>query len=291
MRTNKYISFKSLQKEEKDMLKKLKNWMAIVVLAVAMCLNCGVVSARNNDEMDPDDLIYECDTVTFRNSGVLKVEGTFYNLSDDYDIVGLKDIDFSIVNSNNQELVSVNIEKSNIKLIAHNNETDHSFEVEVNGNTQQYKNATAVLKKVTFSWVKCTGKNCSYCGGSNGNSSNNRKSTNNNVSSSDDYDYWMTCASCKGTGTCKKCGGTGRQRNGRMCPSCDGTGDCSVCEGLGERKLLLIDGKEYVECGACHGDTKCTSCDGTGKSSSEKFPCFRCGGSGVCDVCRGKGYT
>ena len=277
------------------MLKKFKNWMAIVILAVATCLNCGVASATNNDVMGPDDLIYECDTVTVQDSGVLKEEGTFYNLSDDYDIVGLEDIQFSVVSSNGQKLMSASIKKSKLKLIAHNDEAAHSFEVEVEGNAQQYKNATAVLEKVTFSWVECEGKNCSYCGGSNGNNSNSRRSTNNNTSNSDDYDYWMTCSTCKGTGNCKQCDGTGRRSNGRMCTTCNGTGECSTCEGLGERKLILVNGKEYVVCGSCHGSTICKFCDGTGKSgyygSLGQLSCYSCKGKGICGICGGKGYT
>ncbi len=66
----------ALQKEENDMWKKLKNWIAIGILAIAACLNCNVASAKGTEVMDSDNLIYECNDVTFQDSGTLLVEGT-----------------------------------------------------------------------------------------------------------------------------------------------------------------------------------------------------------------------
>lgn len=288
----------ALQKEENDMWKKLKNWIAIGMLAIATCLNCNVASAKGTEGMDSDDLIYECDDVTFQDSGTLLVEGTFYNLSSDYDVIGLEDIEFSIVNNKGKEIESASINRSNIELIAHDGSTGHAFELEVNGNAQQYKNSTAILEKITFTWAECEGKNCRYCGGSSQNINNNCKSANSNTSSysdSDDYDYWIDCFYCKGSGTCNQCNGSGRKSNGRMCTYCDGTGDCPRCEGLGERKLIMVNGKEYVVCAFCHGSTICASCDGSGNGYYYRTfgmtSCYSCKGSGICNACRGKGYT
>lgn len=41
---------------------------------------------------------------------------------------------------------------------------------------------------------------------------------------------WIKCASCDGTGACKKCKGTGLDGT---CSSCKGTGICSSCKGQG----------------------------------------------------------
>lgn len=114
----------------------------------------------------------------------------------------------------------------------------------------------------------------------------------------DEYDYWIDCSSCKTTGYCKYCDGTGRKSNGRMCTNCDGSGACSRCGGVGLRKLLLINGREYVVCGSCLGSTLCSLCDGSGRSaggtilgSSYGTTCYLCKGRGSCQTCKGKGYT
>lgn len=115
------------------------------------------------------------------------------------------------------------------------------------------------------------------------------------VAAEDDYDYWIECNTCKGSGACKSCGGTGRSSTGRMCTLCDGTGNCPHCGGVGQRKLLLIDGVEYVVCRGCLGSGICSSCDGKkytgGGGYLGALTCYSCKGSGVCGSCKGKGYT
>ena len=280
------------------MLKKLKNWMAIAILAVATCLNCGVASANSTVEMEEDEFFYECDSITWSNSGSkVTVEGTFYNLSSDCDVVALEDIVFGLYDGNDDLLFTVDADTSFIEVIPHESSYTYTFWVDdINDIPQKSKkNNSVYIEDGSYSYNACEGRNCSYCALADESNSNNRKSTNNNTSNSDDYDYWMTCSTCKGTGNCKQCDGTGRRSNGRMCTTCNGTGECSTCEGLGERKLILVNGKEYVVCGSCHGSTICKFCDGTGKSgyygSLGQLSCYSCKGKGICGICGGKGYT
>jgi hypothetical protein len=42
------------------------------------------------------------------------------------------------------------------------------------------------------------------------------------------------CPDCGGTGTCRRCGGSGGGDSaGAQCPDCRGTGDCRRCDGEG----------------------------------------------------------
>ena len=105
----------------------------------------------------------------------------------------------------------------------------------------------------------------------------------------------MVCAVCDASGVCKYCDGTGRKSNGRQCTFCDGSKVCSSCEGEGYRRLVYVNGKEYVECMSCHGNITCSACRGSGKSGQtlmgKKIDCSLCDGSGKCGSCKGKGYT
>lgn len=284
------------------MWKKLQNWMAVVMLTIATCLNCGMVSANSTAEMDVEELIYECDNVTWSNSGSkLTVEGTFYNLSSECDVIELNDVVFGMFDSDGDLIFTIDVDTSDIEVIPHDGSyTLTIFVDDVDDIPQQYKKKNSLISDIedgTFTYGVCEGKNCSYCGGSNGSNRNTRKSTNSNsnTSSSDDYDYWIECSGCKGSGVCSMCDGTGRKSTGRMCTHCDGTGECPRCEGKGERKLILVNGKEYVVCPSCHGSTVCSFCDGTGKGDYYRtfgqLSCYGCKGSGVCNTCRGKGYT
>ena len=46
----------------------------------------------------------------------------------------------------------------------------------------------------------------------------------------------VTCVSCKGSGICKWCGGSGKDKNIKSgnCPSCHGSTKCKLCHGRGE---------------------------------------------------------
>ena len=77
--------------------------------------------------------------------------------------------------------------------------------------------------------------------------------------------YSISCSTCKGSGDCHWCSGSGRRSNGRQCTSCQGSGKCHMCNGAGSRKLVMVNGREYVECPACHGTgSNCWICHGRG---------------------------
>lgn len=72
---------------------------------------------------------------------------------------------------------------------------------------------------------------------------------------------YTTCTVCRGNSACWRCNGDA-YRDGRRCGNCDGTGKCTNCFGAGKYMVYVIDGQDYVECGACHKKGACGLCDG-----------------------------
>lgn len=129
----------------------------------------------------------------------------------------------------------------------------------------------------------------------------NEKPWQNNSQNSDRSDYSesrsVDCQSCHGDGVCYHCNGDGF-RNGRRCSVCDGAGECSKCGGAGILKVIVKNGKDYIQCTACHGGGECGACGGTGQigyqSSSLGYiggECSLCHGSGTCLSCKGDGLV
>lgn len=290
------------------MWKKLKNWMIIGLVAVMICLSSIPANANATSEMALNEFVYESDRVTWKKTGTeLIVVGTFYNLSCEYDIIGLEDTVFNLVNNENEIITTLSIDTSDITVIPHSGSCTYTFTVNdansvdgtdsVNGINRledvpkKYKRnskldtykLTAILETASFYYAPCEGENCSYC-----NMVSDQKE--------DDEGHWIMCSLCHGTGVCKHCNGSGRKSNGRMCTSCHGSGDCSSCEGLGECELIMAGGKEYVVCRSCHGSMICQYCNGSGYSDYSsgilgRLTCGFCNGKGICSSCHGKGYT
>jgi hypothetical protein len=77
---------------------------------------------------------------------------------------------------------------------------------------------------------------------------------------------------------CGVCDGTGKQSG--SCSKCGGTGRCSLCNGRGVRPGGLA-GREHDEvmCMRCKRSGKCAICSGSGKTEKDGG-CATCGGSG-----------
>lgn len=106
----------------------------------------------------------------------------------------------------------------------------------------------------------------------------------------------VECYRCHGNKLCSHCDGDGF-RNGRRCSICNGSGECEACNGKGEFEVIVINGKDYIECGSCHKTGLCGLCGGTGEVGyyTENLgyfggDCNLCHGSGECLGCQGTGY-
>lgn len=103
----------------------------------------------------------------------------------------------------------------------------------------------------------------------------------------------VSCEDCDGSGnyideTCNRCGGSGRNRNGKHCNACNGTGqyvqECRNCDGSGLVECDNCDGEGGWTCEKCNGSGQCSRCYGSGH-----VKCRACRGSGTCGKCVGKG--
>ena len=273
------------------MLKKFKNWMAIVILAVATCLNCGVASANSTVEMEEDEFFYECDSITWSNSGSkVTVEGTFYNLSSDCDVVALEDIVFGLYDGNDDLLFTVDADTSFIEVIPHESSYTYTFWVDdINDIPQKSKkNNSVYIEDGSYSYNACEGRNCSYCALADEDNSNSRKSTNKNTSNSgnsgndnDNYDEETLCSRCDGLGVCMECFGDGDFDCDSYCIG----GSCTYCSDNG-KILVDFDSKgnpKYRNCPYCYNGS-CKKCHGTGR-----IDCRYCT-DGKCPSCHGAGY-
>ena len=98
------------------------------------------------------------------------------------------------------------------------------------------------------------------------------------------------CSTCKGSGVCKKCSGTGvyyqsPNRPKAYCEDCQKTGTCYACLGKGK---LNVPG-----CSICNGTGSCKYCLGSGKKLGNYYntlvDCGTCNASGKCQRCLGTG--
>jgi hypothetical protein len=134
------------------------------------------------------------------------------------------------------------------------------------------------------------------------------------------------CASCKGSATCKACGGAPTRQipcPSYVCQPCDGDGRCAQCGASGTvgcqacGAIGYTDRRNIIACGSCSGTgqrkglrtangympIRCLTCNGSGRITQHirlrctacnglaRVKCPTCAGSTQCTACRGTGRT
>lgn len=225
------------------MWKKTKKWITVgMMMAAMLCLDCSAANAKESREMDPSNLIYIPSDMTWKNDGTeLVVEGAFYNLSSEYDIVGLE-----------ETIITVYADTDHIQLVPHNGSCTYNFVIDgLEGISETYKGNkkygtfSLIPKRETeFEYVACEGNNCRYCGGSS-KSANSKKT-----------EY-------RNSKVCSECGGSGKSTY--KCTYCDGSGVDPAYETNKNSVLQFFTEKECAVCGGS-GYSSCLFCGGSGKA-------------------------
>ena len=211
------------------MWKNVKKWILAGMMTAAMAgLGSSEAGAQGTDDDSPK-LIYAASDVEWLENGTkLVVYGSFYNMSSEYDVIGIKEGTFYIVDSEEKEVITM---------------------VDMEGAENAYQrhkaygaNGVYPSLEAEFYYDACEGVNCSYCGGirnSGGKNSGGRNST--------------QCSECRGTGrsdlACLNCGGSG------VDPAYEITKG-SVLHGFTEKDCAVCNGSGYQKCSFCGGTGK-----------------------------------
>ena len=240
------------------MWKNMKIWLLAGMMAVlAAGLGSSAAAAQESQEMDPDKLIYVPSNVEWLKNGTkLVVEGAFYNLSSEYDVIGFEEVVFYMVDKDEKVITTVDVNTDTIPVVPHNGSCTYNFVInDLEGASEAYQRYKAYRAygifglvpklEAEFNYVSCEGYNCSYCGGSSRNGGNS--------------------------------GGTGASGDSARCTECGGTGDsdikCTNCDGTGidpayeMTKGSVLHAFAEEECSVCGGSgfKKCMFCGGTGE--------------------------
>ena len=234
------------------MWKNVKKWiLAGMMTAVMTGLGCSEAGAQGT-ENDAPQLIYAASDVEWLENGTkLVVYGSFYNMSSEYDVTGLKEGMFYIVDSEEKEVITVvDINTEAVSVVPHNGACTYNFVInDLEGAENAYQRYKAYgaygvdgvfpSLEAEFYYDVCEGANCRYCGGSR--NSGRRNSGGRNATQ---------CSECCGTGRsdleCLNCGGTGTD------PAYEITKG-SVLHGFTEKDCAVCDGSGYQKCSFCGG--------------------------------------
>ena len=234
------------------MWKNVKKWILAGMMTAAMAgLGSSEAGAQGTDDDSPK-LIYAASDVEWLENGTkLVVYGSFYNMSSEYDVIGIKEGTFYIVDSEEKEVITmVDINTEAVSVVPHNGACTYNFVInDLEGAENAYQrhkaygaNGVYPSLEAEFYYDACEGVNCSYCGGirnSGGKNSGGRNST--------------QCSECRGTGrsdlACLNCGGSG------VDPAYEITKG-SVLHGFTEKDCAVCNGSGYQKCSFCGGTGK-----------------------------------
>lgn len=208
--------------------------MAIIMMVLVLTAGTEAASA--------EDLIYAGLDRYWKEDGTsLVINGTFYSFLDDWDICSLKNLEFELIDREENVIGTVEIEDE-IKLqLPHNGAADHSIMVTDIEDGEATYGTGLFLKLVSaeYDYYICEGSGCPYC--------SQGKATDIDPSVKDD-DPSVVCNWCGGSKKCEDCGGTGKIKRKKYgifnssyeatekCVLCNGTGVCYKCQGKGYTK-------------------------------------------------------
>lgn len=218
----------------------------------------GVQTDATLNAMTTDKLRYFPSNRYWTDNGTkLVVEGGFYNLSGDYDVISLDDSPCIYVDDLEGNTVAVvKIKKKSVGVIPHGGFYPYNFTVStIPGGANTYRATELIpILEASFTYADHFSENCPYCGNSSQlDGFTNREAgypANSGTGTLDTTEY--PCYYCLGKGylTCSVCRGSGKNElydylgpimkalEKKYCENCNGTGKivCGVCNGTGKSK-------------------------------------------------------
>lgn len=225
-----------------------------VFLALLVCLALLPETVKAEEPSVADNLIYEVENAYWDGSKLI-VEGYIVNLNEEYHILGLEDVEFTVEDADGREFsdeCKLNDKFQESFLLRPMSKRPYNFTMsKYRYKKSKYASLTEGVQ-VSFSDGSCTygtcaGKRCKECGYT-------------GVDLDEDLFQTQQPSIGYGSGT-KNSTGSG---TGRPCNLCSETGRCFVCGG---------DGVDETMKGSIWG-TRCTLCDGAGN-------CIACSGTGI----------
>ncbi len=201
-----------------------KMWLGIFMV-VMMMTGMGIDAMAAQTDIN-NCLVYYPTEMTWDDKQV-NISGYLGNTSSAYDIYELEDAELSIYDSSGKYAFTVNIADMSLKDIVLSPGGTREFNITVSGNIQeigdQFTNGFYAFISASFTYQKCSGRNCKICGGTQQNSV--QSNTNKKQSSKDSLEAQMDELMNNKPSisiSCSYCGGDGKLD--KLCNSCKGSG-------------------------------------------------------------------